>query len=168
MVNNMNKMYLVLGDWSEDGHGKYDKVLVESNKTVKEIQQAYKASCKLTGVSFNDDDDDFTGRKRDWRQSEKYHIAVDYEQGWKVSDEAKQALIAAGYDFDKHFSFGMDEDDDQVEGNDVIFLHIWTEFVKLSLPDLVINKIPEDKSIPCINGYWNEELNVQFGYGLYE
>ena len=27
-------MYLVLGDWSDDGHGKYDKVLVESKKSV--------------------------------------------------------------------------------------------------------------------------------------
>jgi hypothetical protein len=34
----MNKMYLVLGDWSDDGHGKYKKILVKCNKTVKEIQ----------------------------------------------------------------------------------------------------------------------------------
>jgi len=157
----MNKMYLVLGDWSSDGHGKSEKVLVESNKTVREIQDAYKASCRLTGVSFNGNDD-FTGLERDWKEEDKYHIATEYEQGWEVSDEAKQALRAAGYDVDKHFSFGMDED------NDVIFLHRWTEFVKLSLPDLVINKLPEDKSIPVINGYWDDNLNVQFGYGLYE
>jgi hypothetical protein len=160
-------MYLVLGDWSGDGHGKSEKVLVESNKTVKEIQNAYKASCKLTGVSFNHNDD-FTGRSRDWREAKKYQIATEYEQGFKVSDEAKQALKAAGYDADKHFAFGMDEEGDQVEDNDVIFLHIWTEFVKLSLPDLVMNKIPEDDSIPVINGYWDKNLNVQFGYGLYE
>lgn len=160
-------MYLVLGDWSGDGHGKSEKVLVESNKTVKEIQNAYKASCRLTGVSFNGNDD-FTGLKRDWKEGKKYHIATEYEQVWDVSDEAKQALRTAGYDVDKHFAFGMDEDEDQIEDNDVIFLHIWTEFVKLSLPALIINKIPEDKSIPVINGYWDDNLNVQFGYGLYE
>lgn len=159
-------MYLVLGDWSDDGHGKYEKVLVESNKTVQEIQDAYKASCKLTGVSFNHNDD-FTGRKRDWREAKKYHIATEYDSGFQITDEAKQALRDAGYDVDKHLSFGMDEEDDQVEDNDAIFLHIWTEFVKLSLPDLIINKIPEDESIPVINGYWNNNLNVQFGYGLY-
>lgn len=160
-------MYLVLGDWSSDGHGKSDKVLVLSNKTVKQIQNAYKASCKLTGVSFNHNED-FTGQKRDYREAKKYQIATEYEQGFKVSDEAKQALKDAGYDIDKHFAFGMDEDDDQVEDNDVIFLHIWTEFVKLSLPDLIINKVPEDEDIPVINGYWDKGLNVQFGYGLYE
>jgi hypothetical protein len=162
----MNKMYLVLGDWSDDGHGKYDKVLVESNKSVKKIQDAYKASCKLTGVSFNHNDD-YTEIKRDYKEQEKYHIATDYEQGFDVSDEAKQALRNAGFDVDKHFAFGMDNDNDQVEDNDVIFLYLWTEFVKLSLPDLIINKLPEDKSIPVINGYWNKNLNVQFGYGLY-
>lgn len=161
----MNKMYLVLGDWSGDGHNQYDKVLVESNKTVEEIQDAYKASCRLTGVSFNHNDD-FTGRQRDYKEQKKYHIATDYDQGLDVSDEAKQALKDAGFDVDKHFAFGMDEGD-QIEDNDVIFLHLWTEFVKLSLPDLIINKIPEDESIPVINGYWNKNLNVQFGYGLY-
>jgi hypothetical protein len=162
----MNKMYLVLGDWSNDGHGKYDKVLVESNKTVREIQDAYKASCKLTGVSFNHNDD-FTGRTRDYREAHKYHIATDYERGFDVTDEAKQALKDAGFDVEKHFAFGMDQDGEQIEDNDVIFLYLWTEFVKLSLPDLIINKIPEDESIPVINGYWNGNLNVQFGYGLY-
>ena len=160
-------MYLVLGDWSGDGHGKSEKVLVESNKTVKEIQKAYKASCKLTGVSFNHNED-FTERKRDYIEKQNYHIATEYEQGWEVSDEAKQALRDAGYDVDKHFAFGIDEDEDQIEDNDVIFLHLWTEFVKLSLPDLIINKLPEDNSIPVINGYWDKNLNVQFGYGLYE
>ena len=33
----MNKMYLVLGDWSDDGHGKYDNILLQSNLSVKEI-----------------------------------------------------------------------------------------------------------------------------------
>jgi|688.fasta_scaffold805357_1 hypothetical protein len=162
----MNKMYLVLGDWSDDGHGKYDKVLVESNKSVEEIQDAYKASCKLTGVSFNHNED-FTERKRNYKEKQKYQIATEYEQGFNVSDEAKQALRDAGFDVEKHFAYGMDEDNDQIEDNDVIFLYLWTEFVKLSLPDLIINKIPEDDNIPVINGYWDKNLNVQFGYGLY-
>lgn len=162
----MNKMYLVLGDWSDDGHGKYEKVLVESNKSVREIQDAYKASCSLTGVSFNINQD-YTGRNREWSVAEEYCIATEYEQGFEISDKVKQGLKDAGFDVEKHFSFGMDEDGDQVEDNDVIFLYLWTEFVKLSLPDLVINKIPEDNGIPVINGYWDKNLNVQFGYGLY-
>lgn len=165
--SNMNKMYLVLGDWSSDGHGKSEKVLVQSNKTVREIQDAYKASCRLTGVSFNDNDD-FTGRERDWKEKKKYHLFTEYQSGFEASSEAKQALKDAGYDVDKHFSFGMDEDGDQEENNDVVFLHIWTEFVKLSLPDLILEVVPQTEKIPVINGYWDENLNVQFGYGLFD
>ena len=49
-------MYLVLGDWSDDGHGKTEKICLEFNKTVEEIQQAYKDSCKLTGINFHSAD----------------------------------------------------------------------------------------------------------------
>jgi len=41
----MDRMYIVLGDWSDDGHS--EKVLIESNKTVSEIQDAYRSSCNL-------------------------------------------------------------------------------------------------------------------------
>lgn len=161
----MNKMYLVLGDWSGDGHGRHEKVLVESNKPVKEIQDAYKASCKLTGVSFNHNND-FTERERDYKERKKYYIATEYGQGLSISGEAREALLDAGFD-DKHFAYGMDEDGDQEADNDDLFLYLWTEFVKLSLPGLIINKLPADTSIPVINGYWDENLNVQFGYGMY-
>lgn len=154
----MNKMYLVLGDWSDDGHGKYDKILVESNKTVEEIQNAYKASCKLTGASFNYNED-YTERNRDSSEAGKYIIAARYEQGFDLAQEAKDVLKEHGLDYD---SFLL-EDDDSI----YIFTKLWTEFVKLSLPDLVINEFAEIESIPVINGYWNKNLNVQFGYGLY-
>lgn len=42
-------MKLVLGDWSDDGNGKTEEFILEVNKTVAEIQEAYKQSCKLTG-----------------------------------------------------------------------------------------------------------------------
>ena len=69
----MNKMYLVLGDWSGDGHGISEKVLIESNVSAQEIQEAYKASCKLTGVSFNHNND-YTGIKRSYDDNLKYHV----------------------------------------------------------------------------------------------
>ena len=36
-------MYLVLGDWSNDGHGKSEQVLFTANYPVEDIQNAYKA-----------------------------------------------------------------------------------------------------------------------------
>ena len=56
-MKNKYKMYLVLGDWSDDGHGKTDKILLESNKPVEEVQEAYRNSCKLMKIDFHDHDD---------------------------------------------------------------------------------------------------------------
>lgn len=48
------------------------------------------------------------------------------------------------------------------------YVKLWFWFVRLSLPDMMIDLPKEEDTIPCINGYWNGNLNVQFGYALYE
>lgn len=151
------KSYLVLGDWSNDGHGKEDKILLETNHPVEVIQQAYKDSCKLTGVSFNHNDD-FTGIKRDYKEADKFHIATEYEQ-YDLSQECFEALNKFGFSKD----FKIDNVDDFELAEE--FPKLWIWFVKLSLPDLEANIIKDN--IPVINGYWNKNLNVQFGYGLF-
>jgi hypothetical protein len=51
---------------------------------------------------------------------------------------------------------------------DDLFTEIWIWFVKLSLPEnTILEKADVKDKIPVINGYWNKNLNVQFGYGLY-
>ncbi len=155
----MNRMYLVLGDWSDDGHGKSEKLLIESNKTVEEIQNAYKDSCKLTGISFNGDNEDYTQTNRFWVESSNYRIAVEYEEP-KLTSEVLEVLekfkcpkgIIENYNEEPYYRSYID---------------LWDWFVKLSLPDLEFNIVKEDDGIPCINGYWNKNLNVSFGYGLY-
>lgn len=171
-MNKMNKMYLVLGDWSDDGHGLYKKILLESNISVKDIQQAYKDSCKLTGVSFNNNED-YTETDRPWEESDNYRIAVNYEDSMLFNFAfdilAKHGLtkeMLKGWDID-----GIDDEDcpnDGFELYEELYVKLWIWFVKLSLPsDVIINIANEKDEIPCINGYWNDNLNVQFGYGLY-
>lgn len=46
------KFYVVLGDWSQDGHGKSEKVLIKSNLPVGDTQKAYKKSVEDTGFHF--------------------------------------------------------------------------------------------------------------------
>ena len=158
-MKKFNKMYLVLGDWSDDGHGKTDKELYEVNKTVEEVQEAYKASCRLTGFSFNHNED-FTGIKREWKTSDLYHICTNYED-YLLKEPAYQMFKEHGFDF---------SDWDIEDTNDIYiedsFEDLWWFFVGLSLPDLEYKKVQDD--IPVINGYWNDNLNVQFGYGLYD
>ena len=47
---------LTIGDWSGDGHEKYDIFVYQVNYPVDIIQQSYKDSCKLTGIQFNEND----------------------------------------------------------------------------------------------------------------
>lgn len=163
-------MYLVLGDWSDDGHGKHDKILLESNVSVKDIQEAYKASCKLTGVSFNHNED-YTETDRDWREADRFRIACEYEDSmlspfvfgilakYGLTKEMLKEWEPNGYDELEEGGVGL-----CVES----FIELWIWFVKLSLPSVAVIKVVEEKDdIPCINGYWNDNLNVQFGYGLY-
>jgi len=154
----MNKFYLVLGDWSDDGHGKSDKILLKSNKSVTEIQNAYKQSCKSTTCSFNHNDD-FTGIKRDYKESIKYCVCSEYQQT-TLTPEIIKIFKKQNCPFLKKL-----ENDDYIVSQE-IFVKLLMWFISLSLPDFKCEEIEDD--IPVLNGYWDNNLNVQFGYGLYD
>lgn len=164
----MNKMYLVLGDWSDDGHGKHDKILLESNVSVEDIQNAYKASCKLTGVSFNHNED-YTETDRDWREADRFRIACEYEDS-TLSPFVFGILAKHGLTKKMLKEWDPDgfEDEEDISLTTESYIQLWIWFVKLSLPkDTVLTIVEGKDEIPCINGYWDKNLNVQFGYGLY-
>lgn len=159
----MKKMYLVLGDWSDDGHGKSDKILVESNCTVDGVQQAYKDSCKMTGVQFNHNEN-YSGLKS------YLEIATDYEEN-TIPVEAVE-IFREKFGLTKEIIEGWELDDEYEEGepihlNSDSIVNAWIWFVRLSHPEIIIQEVDVKDEIPCINGYWNKNLNVQFGYGLY-
>lgn len=151
------KVKISIGDWSKDGHNQYEEFVFESNKTVQQIRQAYKDSCELTGLSFNDNEN-YTGL--DLGYSTDRQIATNYGE-YKLSNLAKEVLTKFNIDYSKY------EDNGEPE----IFLNLLVDFIKLSLPDLLLEeasfKKSELKNIPPVNGWWNDELNVQFGYGLF-
>lgn len=161
----MNDMYLVLGDWSDDGHGKYEKVLLRSNKTPAEIQEAYRKSCAKVQVQFHGSGQDLTGRGLAWNTGkEKYEIACEYESN-DISPEAAECLKNAGIDLDDIVDGDADEGY-SVWGCDA-FTKLWIAFVSLSLEDGdILEETEETNKIPTINGYWGD-LNVGFGYGLF-
>jgi len=154
----MHKMYLVIGDWSGDGHGKFEKVLVEVNKNVEKVQNAYKESCKLTGISFNENED-YTENGRNWKSASRFHVAVEYETP-ELSPDVLDVLEK--FNCPSNIIKNYNE-----EACHKTFIDLWFWFVSLSLPDLEYKEIENIDKIPCINGYWNKNLNVDFGYGLY-
>ena len=167
----MNKMYLVLGDWSDDGHGQYEKVLLQSNMPLIIIQEAYKDACALTGISFNDNEN-YTKIERDWKEEEKYQIAARYENSFVPKTclailESHGIQIKDWYEEEPSGDYGRDEDGNlMICQND--FVDLWVAFVKLCLPqDAILQRAPQKEEIPAINGYWNKNLNVECGYGLF-
>lgn len=154
----MNIVKLSIGDWSEDGHNQYEEFVYNSNKSVNEIRQAYKDSCKLTGLQFNHNEN-YSSRTEHSEYGSKRHICTEYQDD-EISEFAKGIL-------EEHHivvnSNSLDVD---------TFTNLLIEFIKLSLPDLILEeasfKRSELKNIDAINGWWNKELNVQFGYGLFE
>lgn len=158
------KVKLEIGDPSGDGHKQHETFIFESNKTVQEIRKAYKDSCKLTGLSFNHNQD-FTGLNLAWNHPEHddRQIYVEYESTG-ISRLAEEILLKHGIDVWKGYDEDIDHEEEcEIDGADH-FVELWTKFVQLSLPDLILTQIT-DNSIPCIN---EEDLNVQFGYGLYD
>lgn len=156
---------LVLGDWSEDGHGILKEVLIECNcNDVTDIQNAYKASCKKFGVQFNDDKD-YTGKNLPY--GDPHFIWTEYGDS-NMSVVAYDILNNAGC-FD---GIDIEENDDgryyidSIESGLEEHAKVIMNFISLSMPDDFTYQIIK-KNYPCINGYWNENLNVQFGYGLF-
>ena len=154
----MNEMYLNVGDWSKDGHECYGKILVKVNKTVEEVQQGYKDSCKLTGLSFNHNED-YTGKGLGY--GSPYQIATEYEDP-AISSKAIEILKEFGIVFE----MDLDESEYYINGTED-FTNIWFQFVQLSIPDLQWGIVKKKDNIPNINGFRNNNLNCQFGYGLF-
>jgi hypothetical protein len=54
-MENKYKIKLTMGDWSHDGHGLTEHVMVMCNLTATQLQQAYKRGCEKVGFDFTRD-----------------------------------------------------------------------------------------------------------------
>ena len=86
----MNKVKITVGDWSEDGHNQSEEFVFETNKTVKEIQNAYKQSCKKLGLIFdcNENHTDIVGLNLQHAEYDDRQVFVEYDQN-TISEFAK-------------------------------------------------------------------------------
>lgn len=160
------KIKIPVGDWSDDGHGKCEYVIIESSHTVAVLQQGYKDSCKLTGISFNENED-YTGLNLPWDhpEAEDRKIAVEYESH-TISKLAEGILLKRGIDIWEGLDKGAYVEDGidifTIEGS-TEFVKLLLSFIKLSIPDLQYSIVKDD--IPLLVG--DENMNLQFGYGLF-
>jgi len=55
MSSEMHQINLILGDWSDDGHGKTCTKTVRCNLTLEELQKAYEKGSEIVGFSLCDE-----------------------------------------------------------------------------------------------------------------
>ena len=162
----MERIDIVLGDWSDDGHGESEKYPILVNKSKKEMQDAYKASCKALGISFNHNED-FTGLEGSYDEQRDRQICSEYEDS-RLSEHVIEVLREHGCDvmFNGYNLVDTIEEEEFVSEDMLVALLMW--FIKYSMPDFEWKKVDEKDSIPTFNGFWDDNLNVQIGYGLYQ
>jgi hypothetical protein len=157
------KVRITIGDWSEDedGHNQYEEFVFDSNKSVTKIQDAYKQSCKTTGLQFNHNEN-YSGLKEHDDYETDRHICTEYEESY-LSETAVNIL-------EEHGVNPRVDENNYIDVND--FCELVIDFIKISLPDLTLEeasfKKSELRTIPAVNGWWNNTLNIQIGYGLFE
>lgn len=151
------KMYIPFGDWSDDGHGKYERVLVEA-PSMEWVKDAQDCILKLYGKNF----------------FETY--AQNYEEP-TLSKENWKALIDCGYPIERLAYY-----DDVNDWTDVISLeealmidynpHVSLEFVIDSFIWLLnkfgakIERLDEKEDIPMICN-WTCKGFKTVGYGCF-
>lgn len=176
----MNLMKLNVGDWSKDGHNISEQVLLLCNKEVFQIQEAYKNSCKLVGLQFNNNED-YTELTRDIQGYDKYkklqslillneytnnylnNYQIDLLSKYKGFSELFNEIV-----YFEDYYYHSEEDDKLYIDNSRNFTKLFMWFVGLSLDSLVWEFYEKEDNIPNINGYWDKNLNVTIGYGIFD
>ena len=151
---------LTLGDYSGDGHEQSEEFLYDCNYDVHKIRQAYKDSCKKLGIAFNNGED-YTGLHLRYNDERKIWIKYGNKA---ISKTAFNILNEAGcfndidyYEVDEEYFVDDTEDCAKLIMN----------FIALSMPNDFEYKHVQETKYETINGWWNNELNEEFGYGLF-
>jgi hypothetical protein len=97
----MYKIEMVVGDWSNDGHGMTDKYHIEANASHLELAKAYEVGTKIIGFNFTDE------------------VCSDYEDN-VIKSEHREILVQHGFkgelaDYLEEHSGYFDENKDFVE-----------------------------------------------------
>jgi hypothetical protein len=131
----MNRVNLVMGDYSGDGHMQQETMLIECNLTTLEIADAYKKGRAIVG----------------WDLSET--VADEYEDN-KISLEKCNRLKELGYDTGFEGEGWVDEDDEEGPRISTIeFAHVYMFFVWLGNKDVVWEFVNDSTGKLNIGGY---------------
>lgn len=144
----MYKFKIEIGDPSKDGHNQSEDRIINSNKTIEEVREAYNKSCLLTGLVFTSNKDIIVNNEKlGWQHPEHSDrcICTEYES-YDISELAQGILQNHGIVYTN------------IESDVDSLVNIFLDFIKLSLPDFEYNVIQD--IIPS--------LGLTIGYGLFD
>lgn len=142
MALEMHFFKIPIGDWSQDGHGKCNWHLVESNKPVEAVREAF-----FTALSKHP-------------KIDPTKIASDYEDS-TIDKSVVDELLSLG--FTSQYFNG------EYYCDELLLLDIILFFLKLEDNDLTLHLIKDDH--PMLNFYGRDKQNRHisgFGYGLFD
>lgn len=128
-MSNTHRIDLILGDWSGDGHGQSQTVIINSNLRKDELLTAYEAGTKLVGFDLIND------------------VCEEYEDN-RMKREYKTKLLDLG--FPDFYEDGLEEDTCYLDQE--LFAQIFLFICKLGNPSFE-HEIVESDSFIHIGGY---------------
>lgn len=135
-----------IGDYSSDGHGRNEVVVIKSTKPVDEVVTAFMS----------------VGEKINLVKHDRFLIAEEYEDS-ELSNEHAEVLANAGIKFDDLVYNDGDEEDPEytIEGTHEL-VHL---VMRIAQKELDFEYEISNDSIPSFNGYGGK--GPQIGYGLF-
>lgn len=146
----MYKFKIPIGDWSDDGHGKHEDYLIESNKPLEEVKELYFQACDKLGFTL-----DGHG---------SLSPCSEYEES-TMKEETVDRLIKFGIDITNEQKKMWTEDYVDIEEMCQLVLNL----IKTQDKDLLLKIIP-NKNFPMFQHYGVDEKKRHigyFGYGLF-
>ncbi len=140
-----------VGDYSDDGHGKNEVIVIKSTKSVQDVVNAFLNSGRKLGVVEGDD------------MYPNFLIAKNYEDT-SLSTEFAEAFRNAGIEFEDLTFNDADEDEEpeyHINGTHEI-VHL---VMRIAQKELDFEYEIDNKSIPSFNGF--DGVGPQIGYGLF-
>ncbi len=153
---------MTIGDWSDDGHGKSDQFVFETNTPEDQIRQGYLDAITKSGVALHHTDSGYvTGKFKGFeRPKNTIAILVDYETS-NIPKETLLRLKNLGVKFDQ---FDNEEEEGELYCSCEDAAKLFLEMVRTQINGFEYKLKNDD--IKSINGFWGD-LNVQIGYGTY-
>lgn len=144
-----------IGDWSNDGHGKYEDFIIESNVDYKEIIAAYKKACEASGVSLHEG-----------KGTSKYTVLCSEYEQHAVPHDAFEKLATIGIKLMEFCDCDHTQPYDEAgeyTGYPSGFVQLFLAMAKTQLPDFKYGLVDDD--IITINQ--TDGFREFMGYGLF-